>query len=231
MAQEMQSGSSKGHSTQSIIPLSEIREGVAILKDGTMRAIMMVSSINFALKSEDEQNAIIYAYQEFINALDFPVQISVSSRKMDITPYLEEVKVLRDKQTNELLRLQMTEYINFIGELVKGSNIMTKTFFITVPFSISQSKQEGAVSKIFKGASSAVGHHTMSDEEFEHNKAQLFQRVGQVSSGLRGLGLRVVPLQTEELLELFYNFYNPTTSRNQRLHDVGQLKIEETEGK
>ncbi len=231
MAQEMQTNNAKGKPSQSIIPLSEIREGVVILKDGTMRAIMMVSSINFALKSEDEQTAIIYAYQEFINALDFPVQISVSSRKMDITPYLEQVKVLRDKQMNELLRLQMTEYINFIGELVKGSSIMTKTFFITVPFSIAQSKKEGFFARIFKGASSAVGRHTMTDDEFEHNKAQLFQRVEQVAVGLRGLGLRVVPLQTDEILELFYNFYNPTTSRNQRLHDVGQLKIEETEEK
>lgn len=231
MTQEMQAAAKKRKSSQSLIPLSEIREGVVILRDGTMRVIMMVSSINFALKSEDEQTAIIYAYQEFINALDFPVQISVSSRKMDITPYLEQVKVLRDTQLNELLRLQMTEYINFVGELVKGSSIMTKTFFITVPFSITQSKNEGFFQKIFKGASTAAGRHTMTDEEFEHNKSQLFQRVEQVGAGLKGLGLRVVPLQTDELLELFYGFYNPTTSHNQRLHNVGQLKIEETEQK
>lgn len=225
---EMMAAKSKGKPAQDLIQLSEIRDGVLILTDGTMRAILLVSSINFALKSEDEQNAIIYAYQDFINSLDFGVQITVSSRKLDITPYLEEVKALRDTQLNELLRLQMNEYINFVGELVKESNIMTKSFFISVPFSVTQSKKEGFFQKIFKGVKSASGKHMMNDEEFEHNKSQLFQRVEQIALGLRGLGLRVIPLQTQELLELFYNLYNPVTSRKQRLRNTAQLNIEET---
>ncbi|MBI3255998.1 MAG: hypothetical protein HYZ63_03435 [Candidatus Andersenbacteria bacterium] len=225
---EMMAAKTKGKPAQDLIQISEIRDGVLLLADGTMRATLLVSSINFALKSEDEQNAIIYAYQDFINSLDFGVQISVSSRKLDITPYLEEVKALRDKQANELLRLQMNEYINFVGELVKGSNIMTKTFFITVPFAAVQNKKQGFFERIFKGVKAATGKHTMNDEEFEHNKSQLFQRVEQVALGLRGMGLRVVPLQTQELLELFYNLYNPMTSRNQRLQRVGQMNIEET---
>lgn len=227
---EMQNPSKKGQPSQNVIRLSEIRDGVLILNDGTMRTVLMVSSVNFALKSEDEQNAIIFSYQEFINSLDFPLQISVSSRKMDITPYLEEVKSRRDKQQNELLRLQMGEYINFVSELVKNSNIMTKTFFTTIPFSVAQSKKEGTFDKIFKGVKGAAGKLTMSDAEFEHNRNQLFQRAEQVAVGLKGIGLRVVPLQTQELLELFYQAYNPVTSRNQRLRNVGQLKIEETEG-
>ena len=218
----------KGKPAQDLIQITEIRDGVVILTDGSIRALLLVSSVNFALKSEDEQSAIIYAYQDFINALDFGVQITVSSRKLDITPYLEEVKALRDKQLNELLRLQMNEYINFVGELVKGSNIMTKTFFITIPFSVTQNKKQGFFERFKRSVKSASGSHAMGDEEFEHNKSQLFQRVEQVALGLRGLGLRVVPLQTQELLELFYNLYNPETSRNQRLKNISQLNIEET---
>ncbi len=226
---EMQSKNKSAKPAQQLIRLSEIRDGIVILNDGTLRATLMVSSVNFALKSEDEQNAIVYAYQDFLNALDFPIQITVSSRKMDITPYLQEVKELRDKQQNELLRLQMDEYINFIGELVKNADIMTKSFFITVPFSVQQNKREGIFSRFFKGAKGAAGKLHLNDVEFEHNRSQLMQRVEQVAVGLRGMGLRVVPLQTQELLELFYTLYNPSTARNQRLHNVAQLKVQETE--
>ena len=225
---EMVTKEKKGKPTQSLIRLKEIRDGVMILNDGTMRATLMVSSVNFALKSEHEQYAIIFAYQDFINALGFPIQISVSSRKADITPYIEEVKQLRDKQNNELLRLQMTEYINFVGELVKDSNIMTKTFFVTIPFSVTQTKKEGPIARIFKGAKAATGKQNFTDSEFDHYRAQLYQRVEQVGAGLRSIGLRIVPLRTQELLEVFYNYYNPTTSHNQRLQSVGQLRIEET---
>ncbi len=227
MAQEMQSGVIKGRPSQQLVRISEIRDGVAILNDGTMRMVLMVSSINFALKSQDEQDAIIYAYQDFLNSLDFPVQVNVSSRKMDITPYLEQVKILRDKQQNELLRLQMDEYINFVGELVKNSDIMTKTFFITVPFAAQQNKKEGVFERVGRGVKGATGQFKMNAQEFEHNRTQLLQRANQVATGLRGMGLRVVPLQTQELLELYYNAYNPVTSRNQRLQNASQLQVEE----
>ncbi|MBI3250747.1 MAG: hypothetical protein HYZ61_02830 [Candidatus Andersenbacteria bacterium] len=225
----MKSTEKKGKPSQVLVRLKEIRDGVLVLNDGTMRAVIMVSSINFALKSEDEQSAIIFAYQDFLNSLDYPIQITISSRKADITPYLEEVKVLREKQQNELLRVQMGEYINFVSELVKDSSIMTKTFFVTIPFSVTQASKEGFFARIFKGAKAATGNQKITEQEFGHYRAQLYQRVEQVASGLRAIGLRAVPLKTPELLELFYNFYNPMTSHNQRLHDVGQLKIEETE--
>lgn len=230
MALEMSAAKTKGQRTQDLIPIDEIRDGVVILKDSTMRLVLLVSSINFALKSEDEQNAIIFAYQEFLNSLDFPVQIVVSSRKMDITPYLEQVKALQEKQMNELLRLQMDEYINFVGELVRGSNIMTKTFLVVVPFSVTQSRKEGLMSRVLKGAKGVAGGRKISDTEFEHTRGQLVQRANQVATGLSGMSLRVVPLNTEELLELYYTMYNPGTSRNQRLRDVGQLKVAELEG-
>lgn len=229
--QEMQAPKTKASKpAQDLVDIAEIRDGMVVLKDGSMRAIMMVSSLNFALKSQEEQDAIVYAYQDFLNSLAFPVQVVISSRKADITPYLAMVRQRKEKQKNELLRLQMDEYINFVGELVKGSNIMTKTFFIVVPFSVVENKRVGWWSRIFKGFKAAAGQHAMSDDEFSHNKAQLFQRLEQIAVGLRGIGLRLVPLQTPELLELFYNLYNPTASRNQRLKNVGELKIQETEG-
>lgn len=227
----MQQENNRGKQTQQIVRIAELRDGIAILNDGTMRATLMASSINFALKSQEEQDAIIYAYQDFLNSLDFPIQISVSSRKMDITPYLEMVRELRDKQPNELLRLQMNEYVNFVDELVRNSNIMTKTFFVTIPFSVQQSKKEGFFEKITKGAKNATGYRKMSDNDFEHYRSQIMQRVNQVALGLRSMGLRLVPLQTQELLELYYNTYNPATSRNQRLRNAAQLKVEETEHK
>lgn len=229
MAEEMNAKEKKGKPTQSLIRLKEVRDGILILNDGSMRSVLMISSVNFALKSEDEQNAIIFAYQDFINSLDFPIQITVSSRKADITPYIEQVKQLRDQQQNELLRVQMNEYINFVGELVKDSNIMTKTFFVTIPFSVTQNKKVGFFDRFFKGARAAAGKQKISDSEFEHYRSQLLQRVEQVAGGLRAIGLRIVPLQTAELLELFYNYYNPKTSHNQRLHGVGALRVEETE--
>lgn len=219
--------SKKGAPSQQLLEIAEIRDGVVVLKDGSMQAVLMVSSLNFALKSEDEQNAIVYAYQDFINSLGFPVQIIVSSRKTDITPYLEQVRRRRERQKNELLRLQMDEYINFVSELVKNSNIMSKTFLVVIPFTVQQSKKEGFFSRLLKGVKSVGGKGKMTDEEFGHNKAQLFQRAEQVAVGLRGIGLRMVPLQSQELIELFYNWYNPVTSRNQRLKNVGELDIEE----
>lgn len=223
---EMKKKKSKGKSTQSIVRIGEIRDGVTILTDGTLRATLMVSSVNFALKAQDEQDAIVYAYQEFLNSLDFPIQVVISSRKMDITPYLEQVRTLREKQLNELLRLQMDEYITFVGELVKNSSIMTKSFFVTVPFSVQQSKKEGPLGRVFKSIKGAAGK-SMASTDFAHNRSQLMQRVNQVAIGLQRFGLRVAPLATQELLELYYNMYNPKTSRNQRLRNAAQLQVEE----
>jgi len=216
---------------QQLIPVKEIRDGIAILSDGTLRSTLIVSSLNFALKSEEEQNAIIYAYQDFLNSLDFPIQITINSRRLDITPYLEELRARRDGQKNELLRLQMNEYSNFISELVKGHNIMSKTFLVTVSFSAQQSKQTKFKDrfKLLKGRVGKKDQGRLDDATFDQYRKQLLQRVEQVAVGLRGMGLRLAPLQTQELLELLYTSLNPTTSRNQRLRNVAQLQTEETE--
>jgi len=225
---DMQAPSGKAIPTQKLVDITEVRDGVVIMKDGTLRAVLMVSSLNFALKSEEEQNAIVYAYQDFLNALEFPIQVLVSSRKADITPYLQNIRQRRDRQKNELLRLQMDEYANFVGELVKNSNIMTKTFFVIVPFAVTEGKKVGFASRFKKGVNDSRGKQNLTDEEFGYNRGQLFQRVEQVSVGLRALGLRIVPLQTNELVELFYTMYNPVTARNQRLKNIGELNVGET---
>lgn len=219
----------KGKSSQELVQITAVRDGVAVLGNNTLRSILIVSSLNFALKSEEEQDAIIYAFQGFLNSLDFPIQILVMSRKLDITPYLEELESRKERQENELLRLQMAEYINFISELVKGGNIMTKTFFVSVSFAMVQSRQLNTMEKLaktFQGI--GKGNKPFTDAEFEHYKKQLMQRVEQVAVGLRGVGLRVAPLQTQEVLELFYGILNPATSRNLRLHNVAKLNVEET---
>ena len=223
----------KGKPTQQLVQLSEVRDGIMVLTNNTLRSTLIVSSLNFALKSEEEQNAIIYAYQGFLNALDFPVQILIMSRKLDITPYLEELGTRKERQQNELLRLQMGEYINFITELVKGSNIMTKTFFVTVSFAVTQSKKLNLWQKITKSVSSGITKKNTSfgEAEFDHYKKQLMQRVEQVAVGLRSVGLRVAPLQTQEVLELFYSVLNPITSKNMQLNDVSQISTEETKVK
>jgi hypothetical protein len=219
-----------GKEAQELIDVKQVRDGVTVLANGTLRATLLVSSLNFALKSEDEQNAIIYAFQDFLNSLDFPVQICVMSRKLDITPYLSDLRERRDRQTNELLRLQMNEYINFVAELVKGSDIMSKTFLVTVSYNPQQSRSTGWGSKLTQGVKGIAGKRpAMNEADFEHNRRQLQQRVEQVSIGLQNMSLRVAPLRTQELLELYYATYNPRTSRTQRLRNVALMKTAETE--
>jgi hypothetical protein len=228
---EMQSAPVKGSPTQKLVDIAEIRDDVVIMKDNTLRAVMLVSSVNFALKSEQEQNAIVYAYQDFLNSLDFPIQIAVTSRKIDIMPYLDQVRQLRRQQTNELLRLQMDEYINFIAnDLVKSNNIMTKTFMIVVPFSLGESKRVNFFTKLFKNVKSTTTvPKAYNDQDFYHYRTQLFQRLEQAAVGLQAIGLRVVPLRSRELLELYYTLYNPASSRNQHLRYPESLQVQETD--
>jgi type IV secretory pathway VirB4 component len=183
--------------TQQILEMEEIREGILILKDKSLRGVLAVSSLNFALKSEEEQNAIIYQFQNFLNSLDFSVQIYIQSRRLNLTGYLERLKEFEEKQTNELLKLQTRSYIEFIKNLMAGGSIMTKNFYIIVPFHpilIPGKKEKSS---------------TLTDEEFERAKTQLWQRMEFVAHGLRNCGLFCAPLNTQELIELFWSIYHP----------------------
>ncbi|HWU24581.1 MAG TPA: hypothetical protein VN086_02415 [Candidatus Paceibacterota bacterium] len=191
--------------TQDFVPVEEVRNGVVILKNGGYRGIMMCSSLNFALKSEDEQRAIIGGFQNFLNTLDFSVQIVVHSRKTDIRPYLNLLQERMDRQTSELMRIQLREYIAFIRNFIEGADIMTKTFYIVVPYTTTSVAQ--ATGLPFVGRSSQ-GRENGGDSSFEETRIQLEQRMALVAGGLAQSGLRAIPLGTEEIIELLYRSFN-----------------------
>lgn len=189
--------------TQRFLEIDQIREGVVVLKNKALRGVMMASSLNFALKSEDEQTAIIYQFQNFLNSLDFSLEITIQSRRLNITGYLDKLKELEQKEQNELLRLQISEYQKFIRELIAGSSIMSKNFFVVVPFTLAELPRLTGDKKVAqKGVS-------LTEERFQRAKTQLWQRMEYVSLGLRRCGLEVMPLNTIELIELFWGVYHP----------------------
>lgn len=195
---------------QKFLAIETIREDTLILKDHTLRVVLMCSSLNFALKSEDEQDAIIYQYQNFLNSLDFPLQFVIHSRRMNISPYLESLHERLKEEDNELLKIQTNEYIEFVRTFADISNIMSKTFYVVVPFTPLITEKKGMVSNIISAIMPAKKENRVEDDSFEHEKNQLWQRVDAVIAGLRRFGVRSAPLNTEELIELFYGLYNPT---------------------
>jgi len=187
-------------SAQYFLPIKQIRDGVIILKDNSLRGILMVSSLNFALRSSEEQEAIIYQFQNFLNSLDFSCQILVLSRKINLTGYIDRLREAEKlHQNNELLRHQIREYIKFIQELVEGGSIMNKTFYLIVPFYLSEKKKFS----FFQPPQS------LNEQIFQRLKAQLYQRMEFLALGLRRCALWAIPLNTEEIIELLWSFYHP----------------------
>jgi hypothetical protein len=189
-------------STQQFLEFEEIKEGILVLRGRQVRGVLMVSSQNFALKSEEEQQAIIFQFQSFLNSLDFPLQISIQSRRLNITGYLDYLKGLEANQQNELLKKQTEDYRLFVERLITGGSIMAKNFFVTVPFSFFE--------VVDGGKPKLTG--SLSEEEFQRMKNQLWQRMEYVALGLRRAGLQVVPLNTEELIELLWSWHHPEES-------------------
>ncbi len=199
--------------SQDFVKIKEIRDGIVILKDGGLRAILMASSINFALKSEDNQTAIISQFQNFLNSLDFSVEIIVQSRRFDIKPYITLLEERAKNQKNELLKLQTREYIGFVKKFTEGTNIMNKTFFIVVPYSaaiVQLSASGGGVAmKLKEGFGAKNTSPEKGPKGFEENRTQLEQRVSVVEQGLIRTGVRVAQLGTEEVVDVFYQLFNP----------------------
>lgn len=199
--------------TQAFLEIQDIREGVLLLKNNSIRGVLMVSSINFALKSEEEQTAIIYAFQSFLNSLDFSCQIVIQSRNINITPYLDSLKDLEEKQTNELLRKQTSSYREFIKNMVVGDMVMTKNFYVVVPYTLMEIFGMKGVVKQFDVLKQLSGKKEQSqsikDDEFQRCKTQLWQRMEYLAMGLRRCGLEAVPLTTPELIELFWAIHHP----------------------
>ena len=199
-------------SAQQFLTIDAIRDDIVIMKDGGFRLILMCSSLNFALKSADEQDAITYQYQNFLNSLDFPLQIVTLSRLLNITPYIETLKSHQKEEDNEYVTIQIREYIEFIQTLVGSANIMSKTFYAVISHSVSVIEQKGVIGSVLAaiglGGNEKKGGRA--DASFEEHKLQLWQRVDTVIEGLKSFGVRSAPLNTEELVELFYGLYNPT---------------------
>ena len=192
-------------STQQFLAISQIKEGIIVLKGQALRGVLMVSSLNFALKSDEEQQAITYQFQNFLNSLDFSTQFLVQSRRLNITGYLEKIKELETEQKNELLKIQTSEYYNFIKSLVGAGTIMNKSFFVVVPFSLFEALGPAASTRLLKRKVTRA----LTTEEFQRCKSQLWQRMEFVALGLRRCGLKAVPLTTEELIELFWRTHHP----------------------
>lgn len=194
--------------TQSFVPVREVRNGVVILKNDGYRGILMCSSINFALKGEDEQRAIIGGFQSLLNTLDFSIEIVVHSRKTDIRPYLQLLEERASGQTTELMRLQLREYIAFIRNFIESSDIMTKLFYVVVPYAPSVGSAVSTATSLFsKGGAMSHGDGAAGDS-FEEHRVQLEQRMALVVQGLAASGVRAVPLGTEEIIELLYRSFN-----------------------
>jgi type IV secretory pathway VirB4 component len=224
---DMQSSQLAGNkpiaSTQSFLDVSEINQGTIVLKDGSMRAIMVVSATNFSLKSSEEQNALIGSYQSFLNSLEFPVQILMQSRRLDINSYLEKMRGIMQNQTNELLRMQTQEYIEYVSKLIEFASIMNKTFYVVVPYSV-EAVKTGFLSR-FSLLFNPAGNIKLRKEDFDKHREVLYQRVDQVSSELSGMGLRTLVLNTEELVELLYNSYNLSAASPIRIKSIDDLEM------
>lgn len=195
--------------TQDFVPIKEIRDGVIMTSDTEMRAVLICSSINLALKAADEQEAIIAGFQTFLNSLEFSCEIFIQSRRLDIRPYVALLEDRAKNVTEDLLKVQIREYIEFIKDFTDKRNIMTKNFFVVVPYGTSL-VGSGFASKLPFGAKkNNAQNKQMKLEEFEEARSQLEQRVAVVSQGLTRVGVRVARLGTEEIVELFYKLFNP----------------------
>lgn len=217
----------KDNTTQKSLLISEIRDGIVIMKDGSLRSVVMCQSINFDLMSPQEREGVEYSYQQFLNSLNFPIQIYIRSKHIDLDDYIKKLEQTRQNQDNILLGLLMEDYIAYIRYLIENVNIMDKQFYVIVPYypsGLSEGLASGAqkFSELFKPKQKDVV--TIDEVNFRKYKDELTRQVRTVASGLTQMGIQAVPLNTQELIELYYNVYNPVTSKQQQLGDVNQLE-------
>ena len=208
-------------SSQRYLDIAQVRDGVVVLRDGSLRAVILVNAVNFALKSEEEQNALIYAYQGFLNSFNFPIQIVMQSRQLDLVHYLKKLSDQLAESTNELVQLQIADYIQFIERLIQIANIMDKKFYVTVPFTPPSISQRGWFDKLFNPGNRLEVR--MSPAEFKSYRQELLERARIIMGGLSGMGLRSAMLGTQETIELLYATYNPEEATKERLSEVGNI--------
>ncbi|HNT29346.1 MAG TPA: hypothetical protein PKL83_00150 [bacterium] len=202
----------KKPSTQEHLDIDRIRDGIIVLKGGGYRLIMRTTNVNFSLKSEMEQNAMIFAYRNFLNALAFPVQIIIRTRALNIDHYIDTLRKHEESQENELLKLQTSEYIEYIQRLIEVANILDRQFFVSIPYSSATGDQVKSFTGLFGKKNKGVD-----DTSFDAAKEQLQRRADALVAHLGGVGVKASPLTTQELIELFYDIYNPGTSQLEKL--------------
>jgi type IV secretory pathway VirB4 component len=214
-------------STQLYLNVAEVKDNVVVLKNGGLRAILQTSSVNFNLKSEQEQNAIIYSYQSFLNSLDFPIQIVVQSRKLDIDKYLDNVRALAENQSNTLLKKQTVEYAEYVQKLIEYADIMEKNFYVVVPYDPYHAQSLNLFTKFMQriSAQDSVDNIRRRHQEFDELNRHLGERINLVRTGLEACNLRVAQLTTPQLIELFYKIYNPGTARNEKIEDMTKVDL------
>lgn len=217
------------NSTQNALMIAEVRDGIVIMSDGSFRSVVMVKSINFDLMSPQEREAVEYSYQGFLNSLYFPVQIFIHSQKVDLRPYIEKLDKIRTEHDNMLLALMMEDYITFIDQLSLQTNIMDKKFYVVIPYFPTPDVQKAISStkNFLTGLGGLFGnkqqHVTINEPDLERAKAELKNRVQAVLSGLQQAGIQGLPLDTQELIELYYDTYNPDTATRQELKNFNDL--------
>jgi len=217
------------NSTQNTLHIAEIRDGIVIMNDGSFRAVVMVKSINFDLMSPQEQESTEYAYQGFLNSLYFPIQVFVRSQRVDLQPYIDKLDKIRTEHDNMLLALLMDDYIGYIDQLAVQTNIMDKKFYIVVPYfpvvdvqkALTQSKN--FFSGMIELFNKKEDHVVVNEADLAKAKEELRNRVQAVLGGLQQCGIQGLPLDTQELIELYYDTYNPDTATRQQLKNFNDL--------
>jgi hypothetical protein len=217
------------NSTQNALQIAEIRDGIVIMNDGSFRSVLMVKSINFDLMSPEEREAVEYAYQSFLNSLYFPVQIFIRSQKVDIRPYMEKLDKIRQEHDNMLLALLMEDYLGFVNDLALQTNIMDKKFYVVIPFfpSVDVQKALTQSKNFFSGLKGMFGNKeqrvVINEQDLANAKDELRNRVQATLSGLQQCGIQGLPLDTQELIELYYDTYNPDTATRQQLKNFNDI--------
>lgn len=223
---------SNPNSTQNTLQIAEIRDGIVIMNDGTFRAVVMVKSINFDLMSPQEQEAVEYAYQGFLNSLYFPVQIFVRSQRVDLQPYIEKLDKIRTEHDNMLLALLMDDYVGYIDQLSMQTNIMDKKFYVVIPFepavdpSKLLTKDKNFITGLVDIFNKKEDHVVINENDLENAKSELRNRVQAVLGGLQQCSIQGLPLDTQELIELYYDTYNPDTATRQQLKNFNDLSAD-----
>ncbi len=218
------------NSTQNALQIAEIRDGIVIMNDGSFRSVIMVKSINFDLMSPQERESVEYAYQGFLNSLYYPVQIFIRSQKVDLQPYLNKLDKIRAEHDNMLLAVLMQDYIAFIDDLSAQTNIMDKRFYVVIPyFPVLDAQRAITASKnLFTGVFTLFNnkqqHVVINEPDLAKAKDELRNRVQATLSGLLQCGIQGLPLDTQELIELYYDTYNPDTATRQQLKNFDDLE-------